>query len=226
MGGDLDSAPRVLQASLELWRKLGDHVGIARALSNLATNLFLANDFDQAGGVQNEAVAEARAGGQPFTVSLALNDLGRLSQLQGKYEDAAMVLRESIAAARTVERGSDRAFLLAVALGYLGRALSQQRESSFGGAMVGQRLDWLAATLGAIGEPVRAATLFGAADATWQGRRPRPPSGFRHPFDDVDREGDLHAVQAQLDEQTFAKAWARGRSMTTPEVIAYALGET
>ena len=88
--------------------------------------------------------------------------------------------------------------------------------------MVGQRLDWLAATLTATGEPVQAATLYGAADLTWRNR----PGLFSHPFDEVDRQRHLDAVQAQLDEQTFAEAWACGRSMTMPEAIAYALGET
>jgi len=89
------------------------------------------------------------------------------------------------------------------------------------GNTLGHCLDWLAAVVGATGDPIRAATLFGAAEVVWQTNRV-----VRSPLDHLARERDIHAVQAQIDRQTFADAWAHGRSMTTPEVIGYSLGET
>ena len=237
--GDFDSARCLLEASVALWRALGDRVGLAQALLNLAATLCLMTELDQATGVANEALAEARAGGNAFTISLALNVLGTVFRLQDKYDRAAVVFGESAALARTVDRPSDRAYVLAAALGALGRVVSKQgddrqalalfrealtvtRGSWLVGNTLGHCLDWLATVIGAMGDPIRAATLFGAAEVVWQTDRV-----VRSPLDHLARERDIHAVQAQIDQQTFAEAVAHGRSMTTPAVvIGYSLGET
>jgi predicted neutral ceramidase superfamily lipid hydrolase len=68
------------------------------------------------------------------------------------------------------------------------------------------------------GQPKRAAWLFGAAEAL------RETSGASiPPVDRADYDRILAAVRAQLDEQTFAAAWAEGRAMTLEQAIAYAL---
>ena len=79
-------------------------------------------------------------------------------------------------------------------------------------------LERLAALASARGQTVRAVRLFGAAAELrtvigW----PRPP---------VDRsyyESLLAAARTQLDEATFATAWAEGRAMTLEQAIADAL---
>jgi hypothetical protein len=82
-------------------------------------------------------------------------------------------------------------------------------------------LEWAAALLGRTGEPLRAATLFGAAEAVW-----RTSGTTRHPLRELPHERDVQAVQSQLEQQAFADAWAHGQAMTAPQAIAYALGET
>jgi hypothetical protein len=100
-------------------------------------------------------------------------------------------------------------------------ALGVMRESGLAEGRLASCLDWMAAVLSRMGEPQRAATLFGAAEAEW-----RITGVTRHPLDVLERERDLRAVQAQLDEQAFADARAHGQAMTVPEAIAYAIGET
>ena len=68
------------------------------------------------------------------------------------------------------------------------------------------------------GNAQRAAHLFGA------GQTLRQAIGF--PIEKMDialYEKSIAAVRAQLDENTFAKAWAEGRAMSKEQAIAYAL---
>ena len=70
------------------------------------------------------------------------------------------------------------------------------------------------------GDPLRAARLFGAADALW-----RASGATRYPLDDQAYERDVQAVKDQLDDQIFEEAMAEGRAMTAAQAIAYALRE-
>jgi hypothetical protein len=44
-------------------------------------------------------------------------------------------------------------------------------------------------------------------------------------FDRTNYERSVTAARAQLDEATFAKAWAEGQAMTLDKAVAYALRE-
>jgi hypothetical protein len=78
----------------------------------------------------------------------------------------------------------------------------------------------LAGVVSAQGQPERAARLFGAAAATRRliGAPLAPTERSRY-------ERLLAAVRAQLDEGTFAAAWAAGRTLPLEQAIAEALGE-
>jgi DNA-binding NarL/FixJ family response regulator len=67
------------------------------------------------------------------------------------------------------------------------------------------------------GEPERAARLLGAADVLIEARR--------HTLGDIDQadyELIVTTTKAQLDEETWQKAWEEGRFMTVEQAIAYA----
>ena len=84
-----------------------------------------------------------------------------------------------------------------------------------------QLLDGIASLFGATGQPLRAARLFGAADAQWLASGAK-----RYPVDVLMYERDVHAVQAQLADEEFAEALAEGRAMTADQAIAHALRQT
>jgi tetratricopeptide (TPR) repeat protein len=66
----------------------------------------------------------------------------------------------------------------------------------------------------------RAVQLFGAAEAL------RASAGI--PLPPIHRaayEREVAAARAQLDEATFAAAWAAGRQLTLAQAVAYALGD-
>src|SRR5262249_9651022 len=69
-----------------------------------------------------------------------------------------------------------------------------------------------------IGRPVRAARLFGAADAVL------PDLRFESDGPDIaDYKRALVEVRAALTAEAFALAWAEGKAMTVEEAITYAM---
>ena len=83
---------------------------------------------------------------------------------------------------------------------------------------VAQELLAFAGSLGTLGEPVRAAHLFGAAYAFLQ------RSGtLIDPSDRPEHDQNIAFVRAQLGDAAFEAAWAEGQAMSLDEAIAYAL---
>jgi len=166
-----------------------------------------------------------------------LASLGNLAFMQGQRDRATALLRESVTVGRTVQQMHQRRYSVGRALMFLGRALFEQGkfeeamlvfedalagpEAPAAGATLSQLLDFTAAVFGATGQPLRAARLFGAADAQW-----RASSGKRYPVDDAMYERDLRLVQTQLQDEEFAEALADGRLMTPDQAIAHALRQT
>jgi hypothetical protein len=79
-------------------------------------------------------------------------------------------------------------------------------------------LDALAGIVGAQGQPERAVRLLAAAEAMHDSRAPQLSAADR-----AERERTVALVRAQLDEATFAAAWAEGRAMTLEQVLNEAL---
>jgi tetratricopeptide (TPR) repeat protein len=235
--GDYASAQRRSQQSLALWLRLDDRIGLTQGLNNVARDHVLRGEFEQADAALDESVALGSASGDAFTLSGALLVRGIAWRARGQHDRAAEVLGESVAVARTVERASYRTFAVVRALVSLGRAESNRgssttaiarfsealaimRESGLAGNLLCLCLDWLAAELGRAGDPLRAAQLFGAADAQWQRAGDR-----RFPFDEQAHALDLRAVQERLGAAEFGEAWARGRALSLAGVFALALAE-
>lgn len=68
------------------------------------------------------------------------------------------------------------------------------------------------------GNITRAATLLGASNALVESSKVK-----LDPIDRAEYDAILSGVREQLDELTFASAWAKGSSLTRQEAIAYAL---
>jgi hypothetical protein len=72
------------------------------------------------------------------------------------------------------------------------------------------------------GKHEEAAQLLGAVEPLLASFR---ITGHMDPSDQKDFDHYVGAVRAQLDQDTFAKAWAVGRKMTMEQAIEYALEE-
>jgi hypothetical protein len=86
------------------------------------------------------------------------------------------------------------------------------------GAKVGiaMSIAGLAGVLATRGEVERAATLFGAAEAIFQG------TGGQLQAADLQDYEDGIAAASQLDKQTYDAGWSRGNAMTVEEAVGYA----
>jgi hypothetical protein len=208
---------------------------LARTLNVLGVSLWLSGNRERGRTVLDESLRLSLESGDPVPVVVAQRNLGIVARWEARYERANAMLRESVVQA---ERTSNRAFSLARGLSNLARVAHLQaeyrqalkllcealvviREDRLAGLPVADTLDWLAAVALAHDDVVRAARLFGAAEAQW-----RASGAVRYAADQPAFERDLAAVRARLDERTFANAWTEGRAMNTDTAIAYALDNT
>jgi predicted ATPase/DNA-binding XRE family transcriptional regulator len=231
--GDHAQSCELLEAGAALARELDDSVMLAGALAVLGLSLWLAGAQEQSATVLNESLRLSLEVGNPNLVAGALRQLGIVARWQARNEQAAALLQKSVAQA-TVNRG----FSLARSLSNLGRVAYFQndyeqawthlcqafeviREARLGGWPLGDSLDWLAAVAVAQGDAVRAARLFGAAEAQW-----RASGAIRYAPDEFSYERDVASVRARLNEDAFEAARAEGSAMNAQEAIAYALDKT
>ena len=235
--GDMGRARELIETSVALWRSLDDQVGLAMSLGSLGLIQACTREFQQADFALTESLELARGSGSTFVICVALNTFSTLACAQGQSERATTMLRESLALGRTLERAADRGQAVGRALILLGRALSEQghvdeamvvlkealaelRGLGMTGMTLAQGLEWIAPLVATSGDPLRAARLFGAADALW-----RASGATRYPPDEQAYERDVQAVKEQLDDQLFEDALAEGRAMTATQAISHALGE-
>jgi predicted ATPase len=228
-----ERAVALLEESLVLHRKLGDQQGITSALNRLGWLAHNQRDDGRAGMLFTEVLALTREWGDKREIAWSLNAMGELARFRGDDAAARVYYDESLALRREFLDKEGIAMVLHN-LGYVaqhqgdyGQAtalfaesliMCQEHEDLAG---VGNCLDGLAGVAAVTGQPKRAARLVGAADALRNIRSAR-----LEPVDRVEHERTVAVVRAQLDDSTFAAAWAAGQRMPLKQAIAEALGET
>jgi hypothetical protein len=70
------------------------------------------------------------------------------------------------------------------------------------------------------GDGVRAARLFGAAEALREASDARMTSAEREEYD-----AQIARLRSEIDEAALGSAWAAGRGMTSDEAVAFALSQ-
>ena len=237
MQGDYGRGRAFSEASVALWRSLGDPVGLAQGLNGLGLHHTVLGNYEQAAALLDEALALASSVGDPLPWAAALFALGNLARVRQEYERAVSLLRESMSVARTMDRPSYQALSINRSLMYLAQTESKRGASNdalslFKEALAGMRewgivgdvlaccLDWFGAELGRSGDPLRAAQLFGAAEAQWHRAGAR-----RFPIDQSSFENDVRAIRDQFDDVAFANAWSDGQAMDLARLFAFVLDE-
>jgi non-specific serine/threonine protein kinase len=219
-----------LQASLSLYRELGQQEQVANVLLSLGEVSAEQGDLAAAQHRFEEALSIFKTLGDKRGMAGAYLSQGEVARIQGDYDRAATLYASSLALDR--ELGNDRGTVVALHnLGYM--ALHQDDPRRAGslfreGLLLSQKLTnkrqiahciaGLAAAAGAAQQSARAARLFGAADALFQ-------SLGAH-MDLADRmEYDRHvaAVRAQVGEAEFDAAHAAGRALPMEQAIAFAV---
>ena len=226
---DVARAAALVTESLALYRELGDQRGTAEALRTLGLVAYIQGDIARATPRLEEGLELYRALGDTSGIAFVLNGLGELARWQGDYGRAVTFYAETLA----IQRKLGHKLAMAHTLHNLGHVAHKESDDARAAACFAESLALfrelgnklgvafclagMAGVVGAHGQPEQAARLFGAAEALLVAI-----GDGLDPIDRVEYEHNVAAVRAQLDEGTFASAWAEGRTMSLEQAIAEA----
>jgi len=192
--GNQELARSLLEEALSLNKEIGDKEGIAVSSSLLAELALSQNDLATSRSLSEESLVLYREMEYRKGTAESLSLLARIATARGDYESARAICNECLAIAKEL---GDRE-LLASGLERLAEVIAAQES----GGTSNQGALW-------------AAKLWGAADSLRQAiSAPIPP------LERASRESAVSAIRTQLGEETFAAAWAEGRSMTPDQALA------
>ncbi len=228
---DLDRALPALEESFELYRHLGNEIGMAN-VQRLRGNCYseLVVDHPKAVALYEQALALYRKAGLQWGIASVLNNLAGIAFEHSERDKARKLYEESIAIDR--EAGDPRSSIvplnnlgdLLVAEGNFDRGrelllLSLSLGKDLGNARaVAFNLESLAKLASALGQFERAAQLLGAAEAL------RKSHGLPLPqVDRADYDRCVAKVRGALTAEGFTAACERGRSMSADDAVAFAL---
>ncbi|HEX9440005.1 MAG TPA: tetratricopeptide repeat protein [Roseiflexaceae bacterium] len=190
---DPSAARPIVEESVALFREVGDRTRLAGALSMLGAIVQSEGDLARAGTLYEESLAVSRELGQKRDISIALLMLGDVAQDQGDEQRALTLYQESLA---------------------LMRHFLEMKE------WIAQGLVGLGGVAGTVRQAERAVRLLSAAETLLNsiGLSVSVWPDVRAAY-----EQRKAAARAQLDEATFAAAWADGRALSLEQAIAEAL---
>jgi non-specific serine/threonine protein kinase len=232
--GDHERARALGEESLALGRQANEAQGIVWSLLVLAIAATLRADYEQAERLYAEGLSLARELDSAYARFLYLVNWGWTALLQGDHQRATALIEEAVELARERRRGFmgllsrplDNLGWAALLGGELGRAKAQFGENLMLSRTLGDKetllmsLEGLACVAGAEVGALRAARLFGAAEALME------EIGYRLvPQERVVLEPYRASVRSWLGEATWEEALAQGQAMELDKAIEYALSE-
>jgi predicted ATPase len=236
-GDDFSAARSAFEQSLALFRAVEDWDGIGWSLKYLGDIAGIQGDdaamrsFNiEARSAFENALVILHEQGDTWRAAWVLNILGEIARVENDYAAARSYYEESLVIRQ--ELGDQRGIAASISnLGYVVQYQGDVRQAAtfFKESLIIFRklgakrpmissLADLGGVAGSTKQPAQAARLFGAAEALNEAHGTR----FDYP-DQVEHDRNIAAVRAQLDEATFAAAWAEGRAMTIEEAVDYAL---
>jgi len=221
---------RQIDEALTIYRELGDVQGAAWSLMRLGMTMRARGASARAIPLLNEALVLQRQLGDKEATAWGLSFLADAYQLNDDHTMALKLLGESLALFREAGNRFGIAFVYenlgdstlacgdaTAAATYLLKSLTLFRELGY---RYGETLciTGAAAVSAACGQHVRVAHLCGACENQLEALQSTLPADVQVNFDKA-----VTAARGQLDDPTFAAAWAAGRSMPWEQAIAYAL---
>ncbi len=226
--GDYQRSMTLYEESRALHEQLGNRRGIATALTHLSIAAYWMGNYALAASVTEQALALHREAGNRMDEAYALDTLGMAKYKQGDLAGAILLMQECLAIMQEVGDKSGMAMALTelgsvvYATGDLARAAELHGRALQTSVQVGDKrriafcLEGLAAAI-AQQQPVRAATLYGAADHLREViGTPLPPS------EQAGYEACVSRVRLQLGAAGFDAAYAAGNAMTMDQAVAFA----
>ena len=228
--GLYERAEQLHEQGLALHRRLGNREGIAASLTSLGALAYAVGDLERAMLLTQESLVLKRELGDERALMSSRNNLGEMMQKTGELSKAQALFEENLESEEILgdEWGTSVSRLnlgiLAIEQGDPARSEMLLLEALSAFVRLGDEdattecLDSLAGAAGVRGEWVRAATLFGAAEAAREelGTPIRPVDRDRH-------ERFVAASQRIPGEKAWASAWSAGRDISLQQATAYAL---
>jgi tetratricopeptide (TPR) repeat protein len=180
------------QEGADLFLEVGDKWGAGIMLCFLAVAWFNQGDPSHAKRLAEQGLALSREVGDRQGTSATLYVLARLAQAERNHEDARRLFEEGLELSAAVGDETNVAYCL----------------------------EGLAAIAASEDRLVRAAQLWGAADALLEKIE---TTAYPYAPDRSIYQMQVTAARARLDQEMWAEAWAKGRAMTTQQAVAYAL---
>jgi predicted ATPase/DNA-binding XRE family transcriptional regulator len=229
--GDYDRAVALCEESLFLYRRMGHRKGMSGPLRELGTVAYHRGDYDEAVRLSEQALALTREFGSTFGQGLAVCTLADALRAKGDVERARVLLEESLTSLRRKTYPLRVANALANTLARLGsiecelgreaRAFELFAESLRLGRRFGFihhlviPLEGMARVAAVRGRPERAAQLLGTSAALRDEMGATLTRVAR-----TDHDYALNAARAQLGEDAFVAAWARGQATPLQEALS------
>ena len=228
--GDNRSAETQLEQSVALYRELGDRRGVAYALGSAAVVAITQERYERGIAYSEEATdlfleVGDRWGAAPM---LGCSAVGWLNK--GDHRRARSLAERGLALCRETgdKHGTSIALLTLAGVAQAERDYERARDLFEEGLSVSAELgneadivhclEGLAATAGAEGRIVRAALLWGAAEALLE----KIEATYNYVPDRSLHRSQI-AARSQIDGAAWEAAWAKGRKMSPEQAIVYAL---
>jgi tetratricopeptide (TPR) repeat protein len=228
--GHFERAETLFSEGLALYQELGGTGGIALTLDGLGRLAYVRGNYGQAKSLLEESLALRREVGDIAGIGFGLKTLGEVAQQQGNFESALAHYEQSLAMFR--ESGNKSGIMYA--LHNLGVVAQHQSDDEHAMTLFADALAlaWDLGDKGSIAlclvgfaevariqkRPEGAARLFAAAETLLNVFAEHLSSAVR-----ADYDRNLTTVRAQLDDATFAAAWAAGQALTMEQAVAEAL---
>lgn len=226
--GDYEQAKLHFEQSVTLRRECGEEVPrtLLRGLAFAATQQL---DYGQTNVYLAELLEQARGLEDNYGIAHALNHLGRIALYQGQLAQATLYLTEGVRAAKELAYPTLLCFALdnhgnlAFAQGQYAAATQDYLQALECACQIKDKfyiatlLERLASVAGVQQKAVEATRLLGAAANLHE--------AIGAPLRPIDRpryQATIATVHAQLDENTYAAAYAEAYAMTPEEAVAFA----
>lgn len=229
MQGDVNRAERLHQEALDVALEVGHTHAGGMAFLGLGEIAVANGNYEDAQWMVEEADKVLNQSANQRSLAVAKTNLGNLLWSMGSLDRATTVHVESKVLYEAI--GDERGIAWAVT--NIGRIAAERRD--FGGAVknlhaairhydnlddrsgIAESLEALAEVAHGIGDPLRAATLLGAADAL--------RIALDHPVPAIDAIRYQHFLAAaQADGQlTFERGWSRGQTLSLEDAKALGL---
>lgn len=231
---DLVQAIALLEESLTLQRDLADPYLLSDTLDTLGDTAYFSGDHPRARALHDESLALRRGLGDRWGVAMSLNSLGWVALAQGEHDRATALLDEALALAQTLDdrRG------IAMILGSQGLVALDRRAPLAAQAVLTKslrlfsalsnvldlllQLMGLAAVASLLGQDMRAARLYGAAERQWTLAELGDPARL---YWQLYYGPPLAAARSRLGTAGWAAGYAAGQRLSLADAVADALGD-